>query len=87
MAYKITDKCMNCGSCLEGCENKAIVEEEDRTYIDCTRCTECVGVYFSPMCVDLCSQGAPQPDLEHPETRDELLAKWKKMHPYETPRI
>jgi len=86
MALRITVDCMNCGGCAEICENRAIVEEEDKTYIIAEKCTECVGIFPTPMCADVCPMDACQSDPEHQESRDELLTKWKKLHPYETPK-
>ncbi len=86
MAYKITDACYNCGGCALICENQAIIEEEARTYIDPDKCTECVGIFPTAMCADSCSVDACKPDTAYQETRAELLAKWKKLHPYETPK-
>lgn len=86
MAYKITDDCINCGGCIEICENRAIYETDEKSEIDPTRCTECVGVFESQMCADVCSVNAPKPDPARRETREELLAKWKKLHPNEVPK-
>ena len=86
MAYMITDDCVNCGGCPEICQNQAIIETEDSTYIDPDRCTECVGIHSSSLCVPTCAFAAIKPDPEHQETREELLAKFKKLHPHETPR-
>jgi ferredoxin len=86
MAYKITDDCINCGGCVEICQNQAIIEEETITVIDPSKCTECVGIYETPMCGDVCSVDAVKPDPEHQETRDELLEKWRRLHPGETPK-
>lgn len=86
MAYKITDDCVDCGGCAEICENKAIIETEDSTYIDPDRCTECVGIHSASLCIPVCAFRAIVLDPEHKETRDELLAKFKKLHPHETPR-
>ncbi len=48
MAYKITDECVSCGTCLEECPSEA-VQEGDETYaIDQEKCTEC------GTCVDVC---------------------------------
>jgi len=86
MAYKITDECINCGGCVEICENGAIIEEEEITIIDPSKCTECVGIFKTPMCADVCSVDACKPDPEHQETREELLEKWRRLHPRETPK-
>lgn len=86
MAYKITDDCINCGGCAEACENRAITDEETCSVIDPSKCTECVGIFPTPMCADSCPVDACQPDPEHQETRGELLAKWRGLHPKETPK-
>ncbi len=86
MAYKITDECINCGGCIEICENRAIYETAEKSEIDPARCTECVGVFESQMCADVCSVNASKADPAHRETREQLMAKWKKIHPNEVPK-
>ncbi len=86
MAYKITDECINCGGCMEICQDRAIIETETTTVIDPSRCTECVGIFENQMCADVCAFDAVKPDPKHRETRDELLGKWQRLHPKETPR-
>jgi ferredoxin len=85
MAYKITDDCISCGTCKIECGNDAIVDGEDHSKIDPDRCTECVGNFESPQCVDICPMEACVPDPDHVESREQLLEKWKKLHPGETP--
>ena len=86
MAFMITDECINCGGCMEICENRAIYETEEKSEIDPSRCTECVGISQRQMCADVCSVNAPRPDPNYRETREELLEKWRKLHPGETPK-
>jgi ferredoxin len=86
MAYKISDDCINCGGCVEICENRAIFETEDKSETDPSQCTECVGVSQSPLCADVCSVNAPMPDPAQLETREELLSRWKRLHPAEVPK-
>ncbi len=85
MAYKITDDCISCGACEDECGNEAISEGESIYVIDPDRCTECVGNFESPMCAEVCPVDACVPDPEYKESREELLTKWKRMHPGETP--
>jgi len=85
MAYKITEECISCGACEPECTNGAISEGEEIYVIDPDKCTECVGNFESPKCVEVCPVDAAVPDSEHMESRDELLAKWHSLHPGETP--
>ena len=81
MAYKITDECISCGACEAECPNKAISEGDTTYKIDPAKCTECVGSHDSSKCAEVCPVEAPQPDPAHVETKDQLLAKFKKLHP------
>ena len=85
MAYKITDECISCGACETECPNAAISEGDPVFLIDPDRCTECVGSYESSQCANVCPVEAPVPDPERVESREELLEKWKRLHPGETP--
>ena len=85
MAYKITDDCISCGACEAECGNGAISEGDETFVIDPDKCTECVGNADSPKCADICAVDACVPDPDHAESRDQLLAKWQKLHPGETP--
>jgi ferredoxin len=85
MAYKITDECISCGTCEEECANGAISEEEETYIIDPDKCTECVGNFDAPQCAEVCPVNAAVPDPDHEESHEELLAKWHRLHPGETP--
>ena len=87
MAYKITEECISCGACESECANEAISEGEDTYVIDPDKCTECVGNSGSPQCAEVCPVEAPQPDPDREESKDELLAKWHRFHPGETPKM
>ncbi len=87
MAYKITEECISCGACEPECPNKAIKEGQTQFVIDPARCTECVGSYPSSRCAEVCPVDAPKPDDAHKEAREALLAKWKTLHPGETPKV
>ncbi len=86
MAYKITEDCISCGACESECPNGAIKEGDSTFVIDPAKCTECVGSAASSKCAEVCPVGAPQPDPARKESKDDLLAKWKKLHPGETPK-
>ncbi len=86
MAYKITDDCISCGACESECPNQAISEGDTIYKIDPAKCTECVGSNPSSKCAEVCPVDSCVPDAAHQESRDQLLAKWKKLHPGETPK-
>ncbi len=87
MAYKITDECISCGSCEMVCPNKAISEGDQIYKIDPDKCTECVGAEKYAQCADICPSNAPVLDPDRKETREQLLAKWQRLHPGETPKL
>ncbi len=86
MAYKISDECISCGACEPECPNQAISEGDTIYIIVPEKCTECVGSFASSRCSEICPVDAPKPDSAHKETREQLLDKWKKLHPGETPK-
>ncbi|MBE9482756.1 MAG: YfhL family 4Fe-4S dicluster ferredoxin [Chloroflexi bacterium] len=85
MAYKITDECISCGACEAECQNQAISEGETTYVIDPDKCTECVGNFESPKCVEICPVECCESDPDHVESREQLLDKWRNLHPGETP--
>lgn len=85
MAYKITDDCISCGSCESECPNQAINEGETIYVVDPAKCSECVGAHESSQCANICPVDACVPDPDHQESREQLLEKWQKLHPGETP--
>ena len=87
MAYKIIEDCIGCGACEVECANEAISEGESIYVIDPDKCTECVGNFESPRCAEICPVEACVADPEHAESQDELLAKWQRLHPGETPKV
>jgi ferredoxin len=64
MALMITSLCSACDACLSECPNHAITA--GRPYvIDPDKCTECVGFFDTPQCVDVCPvRGAITPALQ-----------------------
>lgn len=56
MAMKITDECIDCAACVDGCDNDAIQESDennDHYWIEGSRCTECSDKP-SQQCIELC---------------------------------
>ena len=88
MAYKITDECISCGACEPECPNNAISEGETIYVIDPDKCSECVGSHESSKCVEICPiDNCCISDPDHVESREQLLEKWKGLHPGETPAV
>ncbi len=85
MAFKISDECISCGSCQDECPNEAISEGDTQYVIDPLKCTECVGFFDKQQCLEVCPVEAPGPDADNEETRDQLLAKFAKLHPGKKP--
>ena len=54
MAYKITDACIACGACAEGCPVGAITEGDGKYEINPDLCIDCGA------CADTCPVSAPE---------------------------
>ncbi len=81
MAKKITAECINCGACEPECPNEAISQGDPVYVIDVEKCTECVGHYDSPKCLEVCPvDGVIIPDPDHAESHEQLEAKYARMH-------
>ena len=75
MALMITDECINCDVCAPECPNGAISQGAEIYVIDPARCTECVGHFDRPQCVEVCPVDCIPLDPRHRETREELENK------------
>ena len=69
----------------ESLRELAITEGDIIYIIDPERCTECVGSFESSRCAEVCPVDACYPDPERPETADQLIEKWGRLHPGEEP--
>lgn len=76
MALIITDECINCDVCEPECPNDAISQGEEIYVIDSGRCTECVGHYEVPQCVEVCPVDCIPSDPDVVETKDQLQEKY-----------
>jgi ferredoxin len=76
MALMITDACINCDVCEPECPNGAISQGSEIYEIDPGKCTECVGHYDEPQCVQVCPVDCIPVDPSHVEGRDELHARY-----------
>jgi ferredoxin len=79
MALMITDECINCDVCEPECPNQAISMGADYYVIDPKRCTECVGHFDEPQCVQVCPVSCIPVDPARHETRDMLMAKYRAL--------
>ena len=79
MALKITEECINCDVCEPECPNEAISAGEEYYVIDPNRCTECVGHFDTPQCVEVCPVECIPKDEDHEESEEQLWAKYRQL--------
>ncbi|HEX6833711.1 MAG TPA: YfhL family 4Fe-4S dicluster ferredoxin [Rudaea sp.] len=85
MSLKILDTCVNCDVCEPVCPNRAIALGTVIYEIAPSRCTECVGHYDVPQCVEVCPVECIIVDPDHVETREQLLTKYEVLIAQENP--
>ncbi|MFV0370780.1 MAG: YfhL family 4Fe-4S dicluster ferredoxin [Azonexus sp.] len=76
MSLMITDECINCDVCEPECPNEAISQGPETYVIDPKKCTECVGHYDEPQCVQVCPVDCIPKDPGNVEDEDQLWAKY-----------
>lgn len=79
MALKITDECINCDVCEPECPNQAISMGPEYYVIDPDRCTECIGHFDEPQCVQVCPVSCIPVDPARQETRETLMQKYLRL--------
>lgn len=79
MSLLITDECINCDVCEPECPNEAIYMGDEIYEIDPEKCTECVGHYDEPQCVEVCPVDCIPKDPDNEESEDQLMAKYEKL--------
>jgi Fe-S-cluster-containing dehydrogenase component len=79
MALMITDECINCDVCEPECPNQAISMGPEFYVIDPVRCTECVGHFDEPQCVQVCPVECIPINPAFVETKDMLLVKYQRL--------
>jgi ferredoxin len=79
MALMITDECINCDVCEPECPNEAISQGPEIYVIDADRCTECVGHYDKPQCVEVCPVDCIPVNPGRVETREQLQRKYEAL--------
>ncbi|MFP4132466.1 MAG: YfhL family 4Fe-4S dicluster ferredoxin [Thiohalospira sp.] len=79
MSLLITDECINCDVCEPECPNSAISMGEEIYVIDPELCTECVGHFDEPQCIEVCPVDCIVVDPDNQESRDQLQAKYERL--------
>ena len=79
MALIITDECINCDVCEPECPNEAISAGDEIYEIDPNKCTECIGHYDTPQCVEVCLVDYIPKDPVHEENKDDLMDNDKSL--------
>ena len=79
MALMITDECINCDVCEPECPNEAISQGDEIYVIDPNKCTQCVGHYDTPQCVEVCPVDCIPLNPDYVETEEELMAKYERL--------
>ena len=79
MALLITDECINCDVCEPECPNNAIFMGEVYYEIAPSKCTECVGHFDTPQCVEICPVACIPVNPQHLESHADLLLKFKHL--------
>jgi ferredoxin len=79
MALMITDECINCDVCEPECPNQAIYMGAEIYEIDPHRCTECVGHFDEPQCVQVCPVACIPVNPAQVESRETLFEKFQRL--------
>ncbi len=79
MALIIHDECINCDVCEPECPNGAISQGETIYEINPALCTECVGHFDRPQCIEVCPVDCIEKDPAYPEDRDSLYRKYQAL--------
>lgn len=79
MALMITDECINCDVCEPECPNEAIFLGPEIYQIDPAKCTECVGHFDEPQCVQVCPVACIPVNPQQVESRETLWEKYRRL--------
>ena len=77
MALLITGECINCDVCEPECPNGAITQGPEIYVIHPEKCTECVGHFDTPQCIEVCPVECIEVDPDFVETHDRLRLKYQ----------
>jgi len=79
MALMITDECINCDVCEPECPNEAIYLGELIYEINPNKCTQCVGHYDVPQCVEVCPVDCIPVNPQCVESEESLWQKYRTL--------
>jgi len=84
MALIITDECINCDVCEPECPNDAIFLGLEIYEIEPSKCTECVGHFDEPQCVQVCPVACIPVNPDFVEDQDSLWRKYRRLQASQT---
>lgn len=79
MSLLINDECINCDVCEPECPNSAITQGDEIYEIDPNLCTECVGHFDEPTCIEVCPVDCILVDPDNVESKEKLQLKYEKL--------
>ncbi len=79
MSLLINDECINCDVCEPECPNSAITQGDEIYEIDPNLCTECVGHFSEPTCIEVCPVDCILVDPDNVESKETLQLKYEKL--------
>ena len=79
MSLLINDECINCDVCEPECPNSAITQGDEIYEIDPNLCTECVGHFDEPTCIEVCPVDCILIDPDNKESKEQLQTKYEKL--------
>ncbi len=79
MSLLINDECINCDVCEPECPNGAISQGDEIYEIDPNLCTECVGHFEEPTCIEVCPVDCILVDPDNKESKEVLQLKYEKL--------
>lgn len=79
MALKILDTCVNCDVCEPACPNQAISLGADFYEIDPDRCTQCIGHFDEPQCIEVCPVECIIIDPARVESEEQLRDRYTEL--------
>jgi Fe-S-cluster-containing hydrogenase component 2 len=84
MSLRVTQDCINCGSCIWECPAEAIDPGEAHPRIEAKHCAECFGFFAEQQCIVVCP--VPTAIEREDETEAELRSKFIRNNGGATPQ-